>query len=364
MAGQYSIVIKGRDGVKRAEIIDMLSLAYTRRVNAPALVTFDLRPEHPAIATLELDGQIEVWRRDTAMGVAWHADAGYLYRGSTYAVPQDQDEVFSATCPGQLHWLSRRIIAYNAGKTGYTAITGPAETVMRTIVATNCTSIATAANGRDRDGVMSQISVEADQGRGLTVPWAGTRKNVLSELQNIAQPTVGGCDFDLIKTGPASWVFRVYPGQLGTDRSTGSNAVVFSRDFDNMGQPRLVYDRVDEKTVAIVGGAGEENARRIYVTTGADYSAADDIELFVDARNAPTALATAGRRALDEARARPMLTFMPLQTPQTFYGKQYFLGDLVRASYRGLTSILKVVAATITLSRDGAEDIQVELALV
>jgi len=342
----------------------VLRLAYTRRVNAPGLLTFDLDPAHHAIALLELDGQIEAWRSDVAAGIAAHRDAGYLYRGSGYTVPNDQDEIFSATCPGQLHYLSRRIVAYNANKSSYSTLEAPCETVMRTIVATNFTSIATTANGRDRDGVMPEIAVEADQGRGPIVSWAGTRKMVLAELQDLAQPAAGACDFDLVKTDLATWTFRVYPGQLGTDRSTGANAVVFSRTFDNMGTPHLVYDRVDEKTVAIVGGQGEEAARRIVVTTGADYSATDDIETFVDARNARPGTAyliATGKRALDEARARPLLTFTPLQTPQTRYGLHYFLGDLVRATYRGVTAVLKVVEATITWEPSGDEQVVITL---
>jgi len=368
MAGLYTLVIKGRDGIKRSEVVNYLSLAYTRKVNAAGLLLFELPPDHPAIPLLELDGQIEVWRRDREMGVTSHRDAGYLYRSLSYAFPNDQDERFTATCPGELHFLSRRIVAYPAGAAGLSTLEGPAETVMRTIVAQNFTSSATVANGRDREGLLPGITVEADQGRGLTVAWSGTRKVVLGELQALAQPTVGGGDFDLVKTGATTWTFRFYPGQLGTDRTSGSNAVVFSRDFDNMGQPHLTFDQIDERTAAIVGGQGQETARAILTgQVGQNYSAVNDIEVFVDARNAdpdPSHLQAIGRKALDEAQARQRLTFTPLQTPQTFYGRHYFLGDLVRASYRGLTVTLKVVAATITAQPDGDEQITIELATV
>jgi hypothetical protein len=365
MSGDYYLVIKGRDGVKRAEVVDMLNLAYTRRVNAPGIVTLDLAPEHHAIAELELDGQVEIWHQDRANGIARSCDFRTLLRGTRYRVDDNGDEVLTATCVGQLHLLSRRIVAYPAHTTGISSIAATrAETVMRTLVATNCTGLATVANGRARDGAITGVSVEPDEARGNVVSWSGPWKNVLGELQDLARPLVGGGDFDLVSTGPQTWVFRFYPGQIGTDRSSGADAVTFSRAFDNMATPDVTVSRVEEKTVAIVGGQGEEDARQISVRTGPDYTAADAIETFVDARNAATlaGLETAGDRALDEARSRPTLTFTPLQTPRTLYRKHYFLGDLVRARYRDLSVVLKVVAVTTTLGRDGDEQIVVELA--
>lgn len=367
MASEYYLNILSAAGVKRKTVVNFLTLAYTQRVNAPGILTFDLPPEHPAIAALELDGQVEVWRRDLANGIPWTRDFGTLYRGASYQVDTNGDETFTATCPGQMHWLSRRVVAYAANLTGYSTIQQTrAETVMRTLVATNCTALATVANGRLRDGAIPGVAVEADQGRGTIVSWSGPWKTVLSELQALAAPAVGNGDFDLIKVGPQTWVFRFYPGYRGTDRSSGANAVIFSRDFDNMGEPTDARNRVEEKTVAIVGGQGQETARLTTIRTGLDYTAANDIETFVDARNSATlaGLQADGDSALDAARARPLLTFTPLQTPQTRYGRHYFLGDLVQARYRELNVVLKVNAATITLTRDGNEQVAIELGAV
>lgn len=367
MATEYRLDIHSKAGSKRTEVTTFLSLAYTRGVNVPGIATFSLPPEHRAIADLELDGQVEVWRRDVTAGIPWACDFTTFYRGQAYVTDTNGDEVFSATCVGQLHLLSRRVVAYKANKAQYSVMANsPAETIMRRIVAVNCTGHANTANGRIRNGAITGVDVEPDQGRGTVLSWSGPWKNVLSELQSLAQPDVGGGDFDLVKTGDAAWVFRFYPGQLGTDRSSGPNAVVFARDFDNMGQPQLSTTWVEEKTVALVGGQGEERARQVIVRTSPDYTAADDIETFVDARQASGAgdLEVSGDRALSAARARPVLTFTPLQTPQTRYGKHYFLGDKVLARYRGLSVVQKVTGATITLTRDGDEQVQIALAAV
>jgi hypothetical protein len=364
MASEYRLQIAGRDGILRAIVVDMLDLAYTRQVNAAGIAVFRLPPDHPAIAALELDGQVEVWRRDADNGIPWAWDARLLYRGSTYHMDENNDETFAATCVGQLHFLSRRVVAYPANHTGTTVLRSlPAETIMRTLVDTNCTANATVANGRLRAGTLTGISVEPDQARGTVVSWSGPGKVILSELQDLALRNVGNGDFDLVKTGPATWTFRFYPGQLGTDRSSGPQAVIFDTTFDNMGEPTIVLNRVEEKTYAIVGGQGEEAARRFIVRSGPDASATNDIETFVDARNTQSAvgLATSGDRALDGARARAVLTFQPLQTPGTRYGKHYFLGDLVLARYRDLSVVQKVAAVTITLTSDGDEQVSVEL---
>lgn len=363
MPAEHYLRLSSAAGVKRAEISDFLSLAYTARVNAPGVAVFTLAPEHRAIALLELDAQVEVWARNLDDGIGWQRAFAAFYRTPDYAVDATNDEVFTATCPGQMHLLSRRIVAYPANTPGKSTLPAtPAETIMRTIVATNCTALATVGNGRLRDGAIAGISVEADQGRGTVLPWSGPGKVVLSELQSLGQSGVGGGDFDLVKTGAQSWIFRFYPGQRGTDRTRGAGAVIFARERGNMGQPHYIRDRVEEKTVAIVAGAGEENARAFLVRTGHDYSAANDIEVFVDARNSPAALATAGDSALNGTRARDVLTFDVIQTPSCTYGKHYFLGDLAVATYRGITAIVKIMAATTTRTPDGDTQVQIELA--
>lgn len=362
MASEYQLQILGRDGTQRAVIVNMLSLAYTRRVNTPGILTFTLPPEATAIALLELDGQVVVKYRDVAAGIGWLTDFEGLYRGQRYAVTSDQDEVFTATCPGILHWLTRRIIGYPATTVNFSAFhTDACETIMRTLVATNCTALATVAAGRIRAGALSGISVEADGGRGTVLSWSGAWKSILTALQDLAP--IGGGDFDLVKTGPADWVFRFYPGQRGTDRRSGAHAVLFSQTFDNMGEPQLIIDRVDEETVAIVGGQGQETARQVIVRTGPDYSVTNDIEGFVDGRNTQTtaSLQADGDRALQTTRARPVLTFLPLETPATRYRREYQLGDLVSASYRGFTTGLKVAGATVAWESDGAEQVTINL---
>jgi len=106
-----------------------------------------------------------------------------------------------------------------------------------------------------------------------------------------------------------------------------------------MKTPKLVRSRSAEKTVALVGGKGEEDQRVIRVRTGANYSASNDFETFVDGRNTSdvNALDSLGDQALDAAKFREHLEFEVLQTELYSLEKDYFLGDLVKSQYFGLT---------------------------
>jgi hypothetical protein len=208
---------------------------------------------------------------------------------------------------------------------------------MKTLVQYNAGASATTANGRIRDGVIEGITVAADGGFGNVISKGCAYENLLEALQKIA--AIGGGDFDLVKTGAATWQFRWYTGQRGTDRT---DSVLFALERGNMAAPEYTHDRVDERTVAIVAGQGEESDRAVEVRTGPDYAADNDIETFVEASDLTTTagLQSRGDTELEESRARQQFEFAVLQTPGCFYGVHYGLGDLVKAQY-GITTPLR-----------------------
>lgn len=73
----------------------------------------------------------------------------------------------------------------------------------------------------------------------------------------------------------------------GVDRSTEQNirdAVIFSKEFDNVLAQNYVDDKTDHRNVVIVAGEGEDTARK-YVTIGSANKGRKRRELFVDARD-------------------------------------------------------------------------------
>ena len=172
MAPQYRIVIRTATGVKVADVSDFLSLAYTKQVNAPGLCQFTLNGNHVAVSLLALDGQVEVYRRDQAQGIAWYADFYGLYRGTEQTSKGGLDQ-FTAFCPGQMSFLSWRHILYAAGtvsRSEFAAV--PAETIMKTLVNYNACALATTGNSRKRNGAITGLSVAADAAGGSTVSWS------------------------------------------------------------------------------------------------------------------------------------------------------------------------------------------------
>lgn len=357
MAAEYRLDIHTAAGEKLAEITDFLSLSYARRVNAPGLLSFTLLGNHRVVSQLEHNAQIIVYRRNARLGLDWTPDFWGLFRAQRRWYT-DHD-LFEARCPGILTMLSWRIVAWPAGITDRSSFTNkPAETIAKTLVAYNAGPQALAANGRIRNGNIAGLTVETDQERGTILDIRCAWDNLLEILQKIA--SIGGGDYDLAKVGPQNWEFRWYDGQVGDDLS---DSILFALERGNMTEPRYTHDRLEEKTVAVVGGQGEGSDREVVVRQGPDWSTSNDIEIFVDARSADSvaALETAGDAHLQETRARQAFDYKVLQTPACYYGLHYKLGDLVSARYGTIQVTQKIVGVSVSLAADGKEEIEVEL---
>ena len=87
--------------------------------------------------------------------------------------------------------------------------------------------------------------------------------------------------------------------------------------------------------------------------------------MFVDSTNSTTtdALTTAGQISLYENRKPESFSFSALQAPNAYYGVHYDLGDLVRATYRGVSYDQKVTAVAIQFTNDTGEQIAVTMEL-
>jgi hypothetical protein len=365
MPVDYQVIVKSPAGVKQAVITDFLALGYTKRIWEPGQLDLQLLGNHKDLPYFVNNAQVEVWRRNLDFGIDWYCDFQGLFRKEKYETPKTTD-YFTATCPGQMTILSWAYILYPDRVEGYSVFTGqPAETIMKKLVTTNLTSAATVLAGRavpwPYSTLQQQITVQTDLGRGTTQDWKCATLNLLDTLQNLAK--IAGGDFDLIKTGPATWDFRFYPGQRGTDRTA---TVTFSQALGNMSGPTYEYDRIAEATIAIIGGRGDAATRDFITATGIGYDTASNyIETFVHASNSDTDayLTAKGQEYLYQSLARKKLSFKVLQTPATQYGRDYFLGDLVTAFYRGISFVQKFFGVTVTYRPGGdvLEEINVEM---
>ena len=362
MAGSiYRLDVYDTAGTLQAVLTDFTFLAYTKTVNAPGLLRFGLAGDHGLLSSLADKWQVEVWRKPE--GAAWGRDFAAIYRTGqwTHGVLSK----FTATCPGLMHLLQWRIVAWKAGTASRSVFaSAKAETIMKTLASYNAAAAATTGNGRIRDGAIPGLTVATDGAAGNTLDWNCAYDNLLETLQKLSM--IAGGDFDLVKTSATAWEFRWYTGQLGTDRTA---TVVFALERGNMGAPQHIGPRVNERTAAIVAGQGEEADRATVVRTGANYNAStNNIEMFVNASNSATTggLNAQGDRKLAEAQARESFDFQALQAPATLYGVHYFLGDLVAAvnPFTGASLTLKVNSVSISLDESGQETIELRFVTV
>jgi len=355
----YRLDVYDLAGALQYVLTDFTSLAYTRRVNSPGVVQFVTRGDHNLLGNIVKDWQVEVWRKPDDTGT-WAREITGLYRLLTWTYGAQSKAVMF--CNGLMSLLARRIVAFKAGTADKSKfISDPAETVANTLVKYNATTDATTGNGRERDGHIDGLTVEADGAAGTTIDWFCAFDNLLETLQDIAK--IGGGDFDLVKTSSTAWQWRWYEGQLGTDRSA---SVVFSLERGNMANPVYIDNYTNEKTAAIVGGQGEGDARAIVIRTGTNYHVdTNNIEMFVNATDIDTTagLNTRGDEKLAEVEEVKQFRFGVLQTPSCMYGTHYTLGDKVTAinPYDGTAYTVKVQAVSVSLKEDGEENISVEM---
>lgn len=354
----YRLDAYDTSGTHQFTLTDFTQISYKKRVNAPGIMTASFRGNHPLLSSIADKWQFEVWRRP--VGQSWYRDFTGVYRRGVWEYKDTS--TFEMTCPGLMGILGRRYVLWYAETNNRSEFTGvKGETIMKTLVSYNAGSNATTGNGRLRTGTITGLSVETDGTHGNTLDWSCAYDNLLKTLQDLA--LVAGGDFDLAKTSTSTYEFRWYTGQLGANRTS---TVKFSMGLGNMADPVYEENRIDEATVALVAGQGEASTRTTALRTGANYVVAEnDIEMFVDARNAKTASAmnALGDQKLKDAQAIRSFRFDVLQSPKTLYGVNYFLGDLVTAinPFTGASYTEKVNAVTVALSPTGEEKISVEL---
>lgn len=364
MTANFALVVKTRAGVPERILTGdeggFRWLSYKKQVNDVGLLWFDLDGDHAAITDLERDGQVEVYRRDTAQSIDWYVDFEALFVNEERRADDDGNSIFRAECPGQMDFLARAVIAWPADVNNRSLFSSAkAETILKTLVTYNATSSATTGNGRIRTTDLANLGVEADGAGGNTITVACAQQPLLETLQDVAR--IGDRDFWLTRTGAQAWEFRTAQ-YLGTDRSS---TVVFALNFGNMSNPVLKRNRLNEKTVVIVGGQNTKSDRSFVVRTGTNYNATyNSKEVFYPATSYTTTggLESAGDVRLDELRARDDLQWDVIQTPGSSYGKHYFLGDLVKGRFEDVEATKQIVAVTVEFApgNDRAERISVE----
>ena len=361
-----------RLGILKHAFLEPLWARYTESVSGDEPLVFALNADNPVVADMEEFDIVEGWLRNTDLGIENSGNFVRAFVGILrhWDLETDDDGLsfYTFYAPHERHILSWRSVLWYAGISNRSEFNGtPAETIMKSLVRYNCTADASVANGRQREGDLAtgmgiDLIITADVGGGESLSASVMGLNLLSVIQKLNDQAGG--DFSLDWQGSNDWLFNFHPGQLGTDKSTGANRVLFSLKNDTMRNPRL-RRRGDQATTAIAGGQGEGIDRQISAVDGPDYAAGYDLETFVDARNEPTATGREfrGLARLADLRLSQELTFDVLQTSNQFYSpvavagrKTYRAGDLILAVY-GVEEMRKVEQVIVNWKMSQKDDL-------
>lgn len=331
-----------------------LALDWRKKRNDQHVCNFTLDYASPDVALLSDKDQVEVIRFDAARGLAEYTSFDGIYRDAFVSYDNSKRrQVIVFRAYSYEHLLTWRDIAYPSGQAGYTKFTSAkAETILKSLVNSNIGATALVSNGRAINGNYTGFSIEADAARGNTLSIEISHQNLLDALKKIV--AAAGGDFKVTRTGLTTFQFQWV---VNTDRSTGSSAVVFSIENNNMANPKLAMERSKERTVAIVGGSGEDANRAIRVGLGPNWATTNQFEMFVDARNSGndnTVLDGIGAVKMQEMKFRNILDYDILQTEKTYVEQHYFLTDKIKAVFAG-TSVVQYVDEIIFAYRNNQE---------
>lgn len=159
----------------------------------------------------------------------------------------------------------------------------------------------------------------------------------------------------------------------GTDRSTEQtirDAVIFSKEFDNVLAQHYTDDKSEYKNTVLIAGEGEGTART-YLVVGDENAGRKRREIFVDARdlqssNEDETMSTSEYTELLRERAKnKQAEYERVQSFETdvvydsqfIYNSDYFVGDMitVRNDEIGVAMHTRIVTAKEKYSRDGYE---------
>ncbi len=377
MSARHQIRIKNQQGVQVALITDespaFISFYCTHAKNTPGMCRLEV--DGSMASLFEPDGQIELLRRVPEFGITeWYTEWEGFHVTPQKQQLEDGTKRFISFGVEYLDLVRREEMGYYAGS-AYTSKIGLGETVIKEFVDENIGPGAVSVDRIDV-GTMPGLTIQTDYERGTL--WDGARawKPLMQNIQEVAQAT--GLAFNIVGTGPATFEFRVYEGQQGADRSrvgldlsTGRNAagnvpVHFSVALGNMITPLIQDNSGDVINVVYVLGQGEEILRQIEIVKNEFSIQLSPWNRRVESRNAvqettSAGLISVGEAVLAERKPQKVLSFKPVQTASTVYGKDYYFGDLISAEYDDEFFTLEIKFLEITVNESG-EDLRLTFA--
>lgn len=417
MASSYELWLLDDTGRRIALLQNMSFFAYSRSTHG--LGTFEAgfpleayRKLYPPI--FQPDLRVDVWRSPRE-GIPMRREGMYLLRmPRVYTREEDAMDIIVIYGRDLKDLLNRRIVAQPAG-TSYTRKSDEIDDMMKAIVreqflygtVTDVDMVVDNTRAMPQD----EFFVQPDQALGPTYTKTFAERNVMDILRElhdasrqlyytnpltdlkiyfnivpvdiramieyildeetglpIEDESGNGYLVDESSSGANADIgfrFETYAGLFGQDRTDG---LVFSKENNNVRDLAWSISHLEERNSAVVKGFGRGDSREWTVvdnTPAVNASRWNRVEVFVDASTEPdqTRLEDFGYPALEEHKPDEKITATFLNvpaspdTPESLYGVQWDLGDLLPVYYVGRKFDVEVDVVYVGVDEDGTETI-------
>lgn len=209
-----------------------------------------------------------------------------------------------------------RLITYPPEGQAYHRINNNVETIMKEYV-TNQLALRGITN----------IVVNPNLNRGITTVFQTRYKNLADELEKLS--ILSGLGWDVtLDLENKKFIFDIVEGKDKSINQSILPPAIFSIEYDNIAEQKLIDSKLNYANIAVVAGQGEGADRAISIVGNAD--GLDRFELFVDARDLENNdyLPARGEQKLSEL--KEILTFdsQVLTDKNLRYEEDFNLGDI------------------------------------
>jgi hypothetical protein len=348
-------------GTKTGVIQAFTSLEYVRTENAIGRMVLTIPRGLYNYEDFKVGQLFEIWRDKNGSLELQNETAYFLQDWQFYA--NEKGEEYIQLYATDANWLLDTAIVYATAGSADAEMTGIPDDLMKAIVDKQL--------GASADADRQKLTVDGNvSAGGASVSKAFAYRNVLNVVQELADLAKEGgvyLAFDVVRTAPATFQFRTYAGQRGTDHSrTSGDPRLVGKKYGNLSDATFGTYHSDERNWVLVAGQGEEDARELVVRQNLQRIGASKWnrrEYFKDSRDdATTALLEAdGDAALNEFRPRQVLTGRLHDTYGMMYGVHYQFGDILTAEAFGYNVDCHVSSVSVKVDQNGGEQIDVRL---
>lgn len=383
---EYEVWLKRDDGTAIQLLQDWESLQYSIVANDVGVCTLVLPAVNYDPSLFVRDRRLEIFRsptRDTEARLPKLMENIYFIRSrKEWADKAGIDRITLIGHDGN-DLIRRRIIAYYANNeynaSPKAAESNQADDAMKVVARENLSTAAYSltASTTERQLSTGYFWVAPDLALAPEINHAFAWRQLVPLLQEFGEEarTLGTATYFAVvpvETSPGIYQleFRTWINQPGIDHTfpNGNGVVIVSREFGNLEEPSVESDAREEVNYVYVGGEGESMSRQVVQRQDASRIGAslfNRCEAFVDARDVKSSdiniLNSRGDARLAMGRPKGKFAARIKDTPNSRYGLHWRWGDRVSAVYRGRQYDCLVRTITVTVDKQGYENIDTRL---